>query len=92
MENKTLNYVLERYPMFQKLLERKFNTSFYYRYKNSSECEGVLILRVLNDNETLRLSITDIDDIEELLGVVDLFEFDLSSIDKLHHFLEAVVF
>lgn len=92
MGNKTLNEVLERYPMFEKMIERRFNTSYAYKYDNSSNCRGVLILRVLDDNKTLRLSITDIEDMDDLLGIVDLFEFDLSNIDKLHHLLEAVVF
>lgn len=79
--------VLSNYD-FKLLKKERFKELYYLDYDNKSNCQGRLLLLVLNDNETLRLSITEEDDINEY-HVIDLFEF--KGFGKLHDFMKLVL-
>lgn len=69
------------------LLEKRAHVEIYsLDCSKSSDCEGLLLVRVLRDN-SLRLSITETDD-TNLFHAVDLFEF--RGFGKIHDFMKLI--
>ena len=86
-QNPMLAEVLSEYN-FTLLKKERFVELYKVDYDNSNNCQGRLLLRVLNDNKTLRLSITETDD-DNLFHIIDLFEF--KSFGKIHDFMKLVL-
>lgn len=85
--NPLLAEVLSEYN-FTLLKKERFVELYKLDYDNSNNCQGRLLLRVLNDNQTLRLSITETDD-DNLFHIIDLFEF--KGFGKIHDFMKLVL-
>lgn len=87
LPNPLLAEVLSEYN-FTLLKKERFVELYKLDYDNSNNCQGRLLLRVLNDNQTLRLSITETDD-DNLFHIIDLFEF--KGFGKIHDFMKLVL-
>lgn len=85
-QNGLLAEVLSEYP-FKLLKKGQFIEVYNLDFDNESNCQGRLLLRVLDDNKTLRLSICEIDD--DIMDAIDLFEF--KGFGKLHDFMKLVL-
>lgn len=89
-QNGLLAEVLENYD-FKLLSKTKHSEVYYYDYNNTSNCQGRLLLRTLNDG-SLKLSICEVEDLEITVcefSTIDLFEF--KGFGKLHDFMKLVV-
>lgn len=85
--NPLLAEVLSNYD-FKLLKKERFVELYYLDYDNENNCQGRLLLRVLSNNKTLRLSVMEADDINHY-HIVDLFEF--KGFGKIHDFMKLVI-